>query len=90
LAAAVASLVAKHPKARISTVINTGHDPLKFAEVRMGVNGSCLEDMHYFGRCKAEGYLYKHRNVGTVPDDFVQKVLPRLKKAVVEYMAAQG
>jgi hypothetical protein len=62
---------------------------MKFAEVWMGVNGSCL-DMHYFGRCNTEGYQYKHGNMGTAQDVFVQKVLPRLKKAVVEYMAAQG
>jgi hypothetical protein len=89
LAAAMAPLVAKHPMARLSAVINAGRDPLKFADIRIGVNGSCL-DMHYLGRCTAEGCNYKHGNVGQAADDHVQKILPRLKKATVEYMAMHG
>lgn len=86
---ATRDLLRAHPSVKMVEVMRAADDPMRYSDVKMGANGSCL-DVHYFGECKNDECTYKHGSVGKAGENSVRRILPKLKLAVDAYMRNNG
>jgi hypothetical protein len=77
----------KYPSLTVAELMAAHKEPLQYAQVKLGPNGSCL-DFLCFGACKNAPCSYKHAANAAVPAARAEAVAPKLGDAYNAYDVA--